>query len=104
MARDRKYRFYEKPHAVGGRFALIIAGISLLLFIVCVVLSFISRGNGGQYIGGIGLIGGLLSVCGFFAGIRSFREPETTPALSIAGTIACGMIMLGWATIFLAGL
>ena len=104
MRKGRKYRFYEKPQSQGGRFALILAGISVGLFIVSVIFSFHARGNAGTSAGAPALIGMLLAVCSFMFGVRSFREKDTAPGFSIAGTMIGGLVMLGWLTIFLMGI
>ena len=86
MRKGRKYRFYEKPQSFGGKYALLLAGISVLLFFISVFISSRAGGNAGTAAGAPALLGLLLSVCSFIAGIRSFREKDTLPGCSIAGT------------------
>ena len=104
MRKGRKYRFNEKPQSQGGRSALILAGISAALFLVSVAFSFRAGGNAGVSAGAPALIGMLLSVCSFLFGVRSFKEKDTAPGFSIVGTMAGGLVMLGWLTIFLIGI
>ncbi|MBE5997195.1 MAG: hypothetical protein E7240_07590 [Lachnospiraceae bacterium] len=103
MKKNRKYRFFEKQQSQGGKSALITAGVSAGLFLISVILSFHARGNAGLAAGAPALIGMLLSVCSFFFGVRSFKEKDTAPGFSIAGTIIGGIVMLGWLMVFLMG-
>ncbi len=104
MKKSRKYRFYEKPQSYGGKFALIMAGLSVLLFFVSVFISFRAGGKAGLAAGAPALIGMLFAVCSFIFGVRSFKEKDTSPGFSIAGTMIGGIVMLGWLTIFLMGI
>ena len=104
MKKERKYSFYEKPHSVGGRFSLAAAVFSLLLLIPAVVLASYGAGQNTEAAGALALIGLLMAVFSFFAGVRSFREPETKQTLGIAGTLTGGLVMLGYFTILFLGL
>ena len=103
MKKSRKYRFYEKSQSTGGKFALIMAGLSCGLFVVSVLLSLHARGEAGLSAGAPALLGALLAICSFLFGVRSFKEKDTAPGFSIAGTILGGIVMLGWLMIFLMG-
>ena len=46
----------------------------------------------------------LLSVYGFYVGMKSFNERDVSPTFSIIGSIACGVMMVGWLTLVLIGL
>jgi uncharacterized membrane-anchored protein YitT (DUF2179 family) len=70
--------------------------INVPLFLISI------RGVGREFFVG-SLIGMLLSVCSFFFGVRSFKEKDTAPGFSIAGTIIGGIVMLGWLMVFLMG-
>ena len=104
MKKERKYSFYEKPHSVGGRFSLAAAAFSFVLFIPAVILAAYGTGQNLKAAGALVLIGLLLSVFSFFAGVRSFKEPETKQTLGIAGTLTGGLVMLGYFTVLFLGL
>ena len=104
MTRQRKYRFYEKPHSKGGKLSSLLALFSVACLIVCVVISYAMRGSAGIAIGGIGLIAIFLSIYGFFVGMRSFKEPEVSYSFSILGSIARGVMSAAWLILFLAGI
>ena len=104
MRKERKYRFYEKPPSFGGRFALLLAGISLALLLVALILSVAQGGEAGPAAGGAALIALLLSAYGFIAGLRSFQEKETDPRLGVIGSISSGVMLLILMAMFLSGI
>ena len=104
MAKGRKYRFYEKPHTKNGIFSAVLAGISVVLLLTDLIISFAYRGKGGIIIGGIGLIAFMLSLYGFIMGMRSFREKSVSNLYSIVGSIGCGVMGVVWLTLFLTGI
>lgn len=103
MAKEQKYKFEKKEHSRGGRTASFLALASFALFVSSVIVSFVFKGNAGTAVGGMALIAMLLSVYGFICGMKSFAEKGVSPILSVVGSIACGIIMVGWLTLFLAG-
>ena len=46
----------------------------------------------------------LLAAFGFVIGMRSFQEKGVSPLLSIIGSIGCGVVVVGWLTLYLAGI
>ena len=46
----------------------------------------------------------LLSVYGFYIGMKAMNEKENSPILPVIGSISSGIIMVGWLGLFLAGL
>ena len=55
-------------------------------------------------VGGISLCAMLLSVYGFAMGLKSFSEENRTHKAGMIGSIANGIIMIGWLGIFLMGI
>ena len=102
--KDQKYKFSKKAHSKGGRDATIMAVIAALLFAASILLSYFMDGKAGSYVGGLALVTALTSVYGFAIGMNSFKEKEVSPALSIVGSISCGIIMVAHLTLFLAGI
>ena len=104
MAKGRKYRFYEKPHTKNGIFSAVLAGVSGLILLIDIIISYASKGKGGLVIGGFGLIAFMLSFYGFIMGMRSFREKSVSNLYSIIGSIGCGVMGVIWLTLFLTGI
>ena len=98
MADNRKYRFVGKDYSEGGRASVIMAAISFALFLVDAIISFAAEGNAGS------IVGLLLSVYGFYVGMRSFADKDVSQRMSVIGSISCGVIMIGWLTLLLRGL
>ena len=80
------------------------AAFSLILFLFAVLLSSAGGEQNLEVAGAFSLLGLMVSVFSFFAGVRSFRETDTKPVLGIAGTLFGGLVMLGYFTILFAGL
>ena len=93
MADNRKYRFVGKDYSEGGRASVIMAAIS-----------FAAEGNAGSIVGLIAIGATLLSVYGFYVGMKSFADKDVSQKLSVIGSISCGVIMIGWLTLLLRGL
>lgn len=104
MAKEQKYKFEKKEHSRGGKTSSFLALASAVLFFISVIVSFANGGNAGTAVGGLAFIALLFSVYGFIVGMKSFNEKNVSPLFSIVGSIACGVIMVGWLTLFLAGI
>ncbi|MDO4620106.1 MAG: hypothetical protein Q4B09_05720 [Lachnospiraceae bacterium] len=104
MANKYRYTFTDAEESAGGLLAAKLALVSLLLFVVSAFISFLQEGGAGAYIGAISLTAMALSVYGFYVGMKSFNEKDVSPRYSIIGSIACGVIMVGWLTLLLIGI
>ena len=103
MRRRYKYAFTKKGETEGGFASVIFAGISLFLFVVAAILSFAWEGNAGTWIGVLGFMAILFSICGFFIGIKSFQEKEKNYRFSVLGAMGNGVFFVGWLALFLIG-
>ena len=93
MAKRYRYAFAKKREAQQGKLSAVLAAVSLVLFVTAVLLAFFLQGQYGYIVGGISLCAMLLSVYGFAMGLKS-----------LIGSIANGIIMIGWLGIFLMGI
>ena len=91
MAKRYRYAFAKKREAQQGKLSAVLAAVSLVLFVTAVLLAFFLQGQYGYIVGGISLCAMLLSVYGFAMGL-------------MIGSIANGIIMIGWLGIFLMGI
>ena len=103
MAKSYRYAFVKKKEAGKGKLSTGLAAASLLLFGAAVMTAFFLEGKLGFLVGGIGLFAMLLSVYGFIMGLSSVSEEDRNHKTSIIGSIANGIIMVGWLGIFLMG-
>lgn len=107
MAKKRKryrYQIVKKRYTVGGKQSTIFAGISVFLLLVALLGSLLQGGEGGMYLGAIGVAAIGISVYGFFTGLKSFSEKNRDFFYSKLGAIGNGILMICWLTLFLIGL
>ena len=103
MARKYKYSFTKKEEAQEGRTALLMAAVSLGLFLLLSLISFACGGKGGTALGAFGLFAMLLALYGCYTGCKSFGKQSRLPRLSIIGAIASGAMFILWLALFLVG-
>ena len=103
MAKRFRYAFAKKKEAAKGKLSTVLAAVSFLLFLASVLISFLLQGEYGFVVGGICLFAMLLSVYGFIMGLSSFSEEKRAHRTSMIGSIANGIIMVGWLGFFLMG-
>ena len=104
MANEKTYQFRENVQSEGGRISTVLAVLSFLLFIAAAAVSYSAQGKAGSFVGCIAFAGAAISIYGFRQGMKSFGEKNVSNRLSIIGSISCGIIMIGWLTLFLTGL
>lgn len=104
MAKRYRYAFAKKKEAQKGKLSVGLAAASLLLFITAVWLAFLTNGTVGYIVGGLSLFAMFLSIYGFAMGLRSFSEEDRNHRTSMVGSIANGVIMIGWLGMFLLGI
>lgn len=105
MAKRYRYAFAKQKEAEDGVVSTILAAVSVGIFIVAVIVYCIFQGAGvsGPIIGGMSFCAILLSVYGFIQGLHSFSAPNRSHTYSTAGSIANGIIMIGWLGLYLIG-
>lgn len=99
-----KYSFTRKKHSVKGIISTGLAGISIMLFFAASICSLAFHGNGGMYLGAMGLAGMCISVYGFILGLLSFSEKNRDQLFCKTGSVANGMLMVVWLSLFLVGI
>lgn len=103
MKKRYKYSFTRKRETDGGFASMIFAAISLFLFLLSAVLSFIWQGNAGTWVGVLGLMAALFAAAGFWTGVHSFQERDRNYRFSALGAMANGVFFVGWLALFLIG-
>ena len=73
-----------------------------LLAIVSVISAF-TRGGAGIYVGVVGITAMLLSIYGFYVGMRSFREPDAQVLFPVLGSLVSGITSVLWFAVLLMG-
>lgn len=100
----RRYKFTDKSQSAGGIFSTILAVMSMGLFVTAVWLSYRQKGNGGLFIGLMGIMSMFLSAIGLYSGIKSFQEEEIFFLFSWVGSIMNAAMLVGMVMVFLIGL
>lgn len=104
MAKKKMYSFAEKKHSQRGFVATIMGVISLIVFLVLAYIAYYMNGQGGAYLGGIGLTGVLFALTGLILGLLSFRESNTIYFFSKLGAILNGCVLAIWILVILSGI
>lgn len=103
MARRPKYKFAKKVYAQKGILSTWIALASTGLFLISVIISYAFRGDAGVFLGGLGLMTILLSIFGFFLGVRGYAEKNCSHLFCMIGTLANGLISIIYLALYAAG-
>lgn len=98
------YSFAEKKHSQRGLVSTVLGGISLVIFVVLSYLAYYLDGQGGTYMGAIGLTGAVFSLIGVILGLVSFSEQNTLFLFSKIGSILSGCMMAVWIFVILIGI
>lgn len=104
MVKKTNYKFTNKKHAKGGTISTFLACISLVIFFALIYVSYLNKGNGGIYIGSIGLTAFIISIIGLVFGIMGFKEEDVYYLFCKIGSFLNMLMMLIWACIFLVGI
>lgn len=103
MAKKTNIKFTDKTHAVNGIISTILGCISLAAFVALVTVSCLLKGNGGLYIGSIGISGMIMSVAGLVFAIKGFGERECYYLFSRIGSTLNIAIILIWVAVYIFG-
>jgi len=102
-ARKRSIKFTDKSHATNGIISTILGGISVVLMIVLIIISYSKSGAAGVYTGSIGLTACIIAVIGLITGISSFKERERYYLFSKIGSLLNIIIIALWIAIYIIG-
>ena len=74
MAKKRMYSFAKEKHSGKGILSTILGTLSLVIFAVLAWLAYYLDGQGGVYLGSIGLLGMVFAVSSVVFGLMGFGE------------------------------
>ncbi len=103
MAKRRMYSFAEKKHSQRGLVSSILGGISLIIFVVLAYLAYYLDGEGGAWMGAIGLTGAVFALMGLILGLVSFGEHDILYLFPKLGSILNGCVLAVWIFVILIG-
>lgn len=102
-ARKRSIKFSDKSHATKGIISTILGGVSFVLMMVLIIISFSKKGAVGIYAGSIGLTAFFVAIVGLTTGISSFKERERYYLFSKIGSLLNAFIIALWVVIYMIG-
>ena len=99
--RDRKHnKFTGKKHSKRGMLACAVAAASIFALAYLVLSSFWQKGNGGAYLGGVGILAMLAALAALILAVGSLREEDSFPLASILlSVLAAG----AWIALYAVG-
>ena len=83
---------------------MILGGVSLGIFLLSALVAAILQGSAGAYVGAGGLLAMLLSVYGFWLGMKSFQDKDKNYRYSVVGSILNGVLAACFLGVFLWGI
>lgn len=104
MSRKRMYSYTEKRQSQLGITSTVCGVLSILVFAALTFLAFYMNGQGGLYLGAIGIAGILFAVVGLIFGLYSFKEKYILHTFSKAGSILSGIMAAVWLLVILIGI
>ena len=97
------YKFTGKRHSRRGMLACFLAAASIFALIYLVMTSFLSRGNGGVYLGGVGLLALAVALASFVQSVKSMREEDTFRGIPIASLVISVVASGAWIALYAVG-
>ena len=97
------YKFTDKSQSKRGICSFVLAALSLLIFIVVIVRSFQSRGNGTMYLGSAGVFSMLLALVAFILAVKSLGEENSYKFFPYIATVLSFLGLGIWVALYVAG-
>lgn len=96
MRRHRAYKFTDKHHSIGGIRSSVAGLVSLIGTAGAVYWAFTAKGDAGNYVVFLAVLGIVCSCYGLFAGNKSFKEEECYYLFSRIGTGLNFLLVIFW--------
>ena len=93
MAKKRMYSFAKEKHSGKGILSTILGTLSLVIFAVLAWLAYYLDGQGGVYLGSIGLLGMVFAVSSVVFGLMGFGENNVRYLFPKIGSILGGIMV-----------
>ncbi len=104
VSKFRKYKFTDKKRSKGGMISSLLLVLEVVLLGYSIYLAYKSAGNGGIEVGLMAFMALVLSLIGFFIGVRSFKEDNVFFGYSWFGTIGNTLVWMLLGGLMLVGL
>lgn len=97
------YKFTEKTQSKRGIFALLLAFVSLAIFVYVVINSFQHAGAGSMYLGSAGVASMLVAVVAFVLAVMSLGEEGSFKLFPYLATVFSFLASGVWIAIYVMG-
>lgn len=101
--KNRSYKFTEKKKSIRGAIACGGALLSLVLLIVLLFQAVGMSGQGGGYLGSLGVIALFLGVASFVEAVQAVQEKDTFRTLPYAGVALSAVATVLWIGLYMLG-
>ncbi len=102
--RRRRRRDDRKPVSTEAITAVILAGVSILIFAVFLEAAAESSGNTAAIYGGLGVFAMILSIVSLTVGVRAYRNENFSRAPRVAGVVVSAVATFVWVGLYLTGM
>lgn len=96
IRKKKSFMFTTKHHTFEGWIGLIIAIITVSVWIACAISSYDVQGNVSLKYGGVGLFSLLLSVFGVLFGIMGLKERDAYKSIPVLVVVINSIVILMW--------
>ena len=97
-------KFQGRNHSKRGIFSFLIGLAVIGTFLTISFISGTHHGNGGLYLGVIGMISFVISILGFLLGIKSFKEKDIFYVAPILGLGTNGIMTVTLFCLYIVGM
>ncbi len=102
--RDRKHnKFTGKKHSKRGMLACAVAAASIFALAYLVLSSFWQKGNGGAYLGGVGILAMLAALAALILAVGSLREEDSFRGFPLASILLSVLAAGAWIALYAVG-
>lgn len=103
MFGKKSFKFTDKKNPITGIISTLIAAIIMIVMVVVCYQSSLSAGNGGLWLGIVGMLALLASLGGIVLALLCLREKEVYYTFGIAGILLNGLLFITFFVIYIVG-
>ena len=104
MAKRKMYSFEERRHSQMGITSTVLGIVAVIIILALIYVAAYYKGNGGAYLGSIGITAIVITIYGLICGLRSFKEKNKIYTFSKIGSLLNGILIAGWIGLILLGM
>ncbi len=104
LRRKGTIKFQGRTHSKRGILSLILGILVIVAVMTASFISGLNKGNGGLFLGVIGLLSFAIAICGFVLGIKSFKEKDIFFVAPVLGVGSNGIMTVVLFCLYIVGL